>query len=406
MTYCIGLRTERGVFIAADSVLSGRIPFEGNGVNEKTTFGEVQGVVGNDAFRYMSEEGVKVCVKSDTVSGFAGDVNIANSLIDQYFAAKMIGMGARDSVRSALMSITPCEKDADVLFAFYEDDRPCLLLVNTLNGSCHDVEGLVQLGSESLTERQSRWTELFVESLLKILYRIELNSINVDRIFTQLAAVLQNYGVHDYLLPQGIGRAFVSAWVTPGGARWQGDYLYVTYKGEPAFEDAMCATMIRDNIVCLINNQASATKVLASKHLDGTEEERYKKCLAVAEVCVESWDKGIFDYLVVFNTAKRVVVVVEMCKHLHHPLISIHAVNFDAKIGFLWSDEIVEFSNKIKWEGEISPDLMTLYFFPFVKISDVEGRVRDELCWNSFSEWNFEPGEKAVVLEIEGPFEA
>lgn len=392
MTYCVGLRTKTGVFIGADSVFSSPSPSTHAAADHLTTaFGERQGDVGPDHLRYVSEEGLKISIGNDTVVGFAGDVDTARAAIRTYFEGRKSGLGARESVHAALVSVTPCEEEAEVLFAFYEAEAPCLLLVNTLNQSTREVEGLVQLGSQ-LAAGQHEWTARFVSASLEQLDRYGAHPLHTERTFTTFVALLQSYGVHDYLLQHGVGGAFVAAWVTPTGARWQGSHLYVIHGEIPAFEDPMCATSIRNDVLCLINNQTASTKILTWRRPSESEDETKARVDSVAEISVAAWDAGTFDYFISLNSAKHIVTVVEMRGHLHHTLVSLHAPHIDRRLGIIWTGEFVDRANTIAGVEKPDPGHMTLNFLSFIGISEDEQREREQFAWEKFVDWNGEPG--------------
>ncbi|KVM45661.1 hypothetical protein WJ58_31085 [Burkholderia ubonensis] len=387
MTYCVGLCTDRGVFIAADSVFSSEFPSASAaaGIDETTVFGEKHGDVGSRPLRYVFEEGLKISVQEATVTGFAGDVNTARALVRAYLDGCALGDDARKAVGSALLSVTPCNEDADVLFAFYEAGKPCLLHVNTVRASIREVHGLVQLGSE-LSSGQHRWTEQLISSYLELMGRLGSHPLHVERIFAQLVAALQSYGVHDYLVPHGVGGAFVAAWVTSTGARWQGDHLYLIHGETPDFDDPMCATMVRDDVVCLVNNQTSGTKLITYLRPSENQEKVKSRAEAAASKAVDSWDDATFDYFVSINSSKHVVTILEMCRKQHHDLLSLHAPRIENKIGIVWTDAFVQLANKLEGVKDPSPEYMSVRFLPFSEPDEEVRAERDQFAWKQFVE--------------------
>lgn len=392
VTYCVGLWTDRGVFIAADSGFSSASPSIDSADSETTTvFGERQGDVGKKPWRFVFEKGMKVAVGADTVTGFAGDVRTARALIDAYGEARALKLDARKAVSEALISVTPCETDADVLFAFYESERPCLLHVNVATSTIEEVSGLIQLGS-TLPSGQHEWTTGLVSSLQNVLNRLGSHPLHVERIFSQLVAALQSYGVHDYLPQHGVGGAFIAAWVTPDGVRWQGDHLYVIHGEIPSFDDIMCATMIREEALCLVNNQISGTKVITSRRpLESDVDARARAKLAASNA-EGSWDNAQFDYFVSINKSRHIVTVLEMRREQHHGLLSLHAPNMENSIGIVWSEAFVNLANKIEGVEEPSPEYMTVKFLPFREASEELRAAREQFAWEQFVDWRRDKG--------------
>jgi hypothetical protein len=305
-------------------------------------------------------------------------------------------LSAKEAICATIASVTPCEHEADVLFAFYEADSPCLLVLNTLHRTCREVDGLIQLGSQ-LPAGQHEWTEKFVSSLLTQLDQFDPHPLHTERAFTNLVALLQSYGIHDYLLQYGVGGAFVAAWVTPAGARWQGNHLHVIHGEIPAFEDPMCATMIQDDVVCLINNQTDSIKILTWRRPGDGEDVTALRIESAAAACTAAWDNGKFDYFVSLNNAKHIVTVVEMCKQQHHELVSMHASNFDDRLGIVWTPDLIDYSSTIAGVEVPDPGHMSMWFFPFKGIDEKMQRAREQFGWEQFGweqfvDWNGEPG--------------
>lgn len=384
MTYCLGLRTARGVFIAADSAISSVSPLMLDRPHEtKTAFGELQGDVGPRPWRYVTEKGLKLTVGTDSVVGLAGSVATARSVINAYFGAREAGSGARDAVRHALSSVCPCTDQAEVLFGFYEAQEPCLLHVDIARNKISDVEGLVQLGS--VPPSQCEWTARYVAALLSLLNRFGPDQRHVERIFVQLLALIQSYGIHDYLLPEGVGGAFVAAWVTPSGARWQGDHLYVIHDAVPnPAEMVVCATIVRDGVLCLVNNKAGSNKLITSTHWNENEHAITARVEAAGKNSLETFDNATFDYFISINKSKHIVTVVEMCGEQHHGLISLYAHKIDETIGVVWTEDMLRIANTIAGVENPDPLHMTLGFQPFIALSEELQQEREQFAWEGF----------------------
>ncbi|HJV25883.1 MAG TPA: hypothetical protein VJ673_09350 [Aromatoleum sp.] len=331
----------------------------------------------------MNEKGLKLAVGANSVVGFAGDVATARSLIAAYFVARETGSGARDGVRQALNSVCPCTEQSEVLFGFYEDNEPRLLHANTARNAISEVEGLVQLGSVPPSQRE--WTASYVSAFLDLLNRFGPHPLHAERIFTQLVALMQSYSVHDYLLPRGVGGAFVAAWVTPSGARWQGDHLYVIHDAVPNPADMiMCATMVRDDVLCLVNNQTGNTKLITWPHRSESEHALTTRVEAAGNKSLGTFDDAAFDYFISINKHKHVVTVLEMCGEQHTALVSLCAHGIDGKLGVVWTEELLRIVNTIA--GIEAPEHlhMTLGFQPFIELNLEHQQEREQFAWESF----------------------
>lgn len=354
-------------------------------MDKTTVFGELQGDVGQRPWRYVSEEGLKIHVGDDTVAGFSGHVGVAHALIRAYLDQRVSGSIPRNAVRDALISVTPSAEQAQVLFGFYEADTPRLLLADTATGSISDIDGLVQLGSD-LSVEEHQWTERYVKGYLELLGRVGPDVRHLERIYAQLVALMQSYGIHNHLLQHGVGGAFVAAWLTPAGARWQGDHLYVVHGEMPASDDLQCATMIRDSVLCLVNNRTGANKIIARPLPSEKRADVEFRAGQAADKCVRAWDAGEFDYFISINTSKHVVTVIEMCRKHHHQFVSLHAPGFGDRLGIVWTAELVERANTIAGVSVPDSGHMTVYFQPFDAPSPDVQKQREQFAWENLVE--------------------
>lgn len=344
----------------------------------------------------MSEEGLKIFVSDDTVIGFANHVDTARAVIRAYFDGRMFGLSAREAIRAALVSVTPCEHEAEVLFAFYEAEEPRLLLINTLSRSNCDVDGLVQLGRH-LPAGQHEWTATLASAFQRRLDTHDPDPRHPEREFTSLVALLQSYGVHDYLPQHGVGGAPVAAWVTPTGARWQGDHLYVIHGETPAFEDPMCATMIRADVLCLVNNRANGNKMITWSRPGESREGMRARIDSATEACVAAWDSGSFDYVIALNSVKHIVTIVAMCGQRDHRLVSLHAPQIERRLGIVWTQELISYTNTIAGVEKPDSGHMTVQFISFMAVSEEERLKREQFGWECFVDWNGEPGGAGIL---------
>lgn len=375
MTYCIGWKTDFGVLVAADTALSGAVP-DGNETPKisLTSFGERQGKTSDHALSYVVEEGLKLSVGANFITGFAGDVRTARNFVECFSDAINAGFLLREAVVAAVRSSGGYGSDTTILIGGYEQAAPILLQVELSSGSVLEVDGLVQIGS--VPSEQCRWTERMVGlTQQRLTKKPPRNDNEVCEVFTQVIALLQSYGVHDYLLPYGIGGAFVGAWVTSNGARWQGDNLFIVHQSQiDAGELVMCAVMVRDNALCLIGNQAEVTKVLTTRKRHSRD-----KALDHGDKAIEQYDRALFDYVISINSIKHIVTVVEMSQNRHHILLSLHPAAAGT-IGMLWTEKLREIVNTFAGVAEPDGNEMTLGFIPFMPLPSEYQIQRDSMA--------------------------
>jgi len=383
MTYCIALRTAHGIFVAADSALSAASPIAFRHPEIKTTsFGERQGKMDRGLWPYVLEEGLKVTVADDFVAAFAGDVGTGENLLEAYRSARSSGFSARQAADVALQSTGPHDRYATVLIGYYTSESPTLIRVDTLPALISEIDGLVQIGSD--LPDQHRWTEKMVAGLMTALDRLTPADHHVECIYAQLVCLLQSYGIHDYLLESGVGGSYVGAWITPSGARWQGDHLFVAHSDQPDENNiVMCSVAVRNDALCLTGNQAGMIKVIGKKALHEDVQEADIRLKEASDDAVRSFDLGLFDYFSSININRHVVSVLEMQQSRHHALVSLCPQGSDGTLGILWTESLLEAANLSAYRKKARSEEITLRFIPFIRISAEEEHERD-LIANAF----------------------
>lgn len=375
MTYCLGWRTQDGVVIVADSLLSAEHPdmHQQQGI-PRTTFGERQGRTNSPHFPYVAEEGLKLRVGADFVAGFAGDVRVGQRLLGRFQEAHAAGRSLYDAANAAMRSAGGKTSDTTVLIGGYAGKKPVLLRIDTASQSISYVDGLVQTGS--VPGEQQRWTEKMVARLAGLRRDDISRADNARRLFMPLIALLQSYGVHDQLLDRGIGGAFLGAWVTPDGARWQHDALYAVHEPAIATGDAIfCGVLVRPGIACLVSNQTEEIKLITMG-----EGQPDPATLALADEAIAQFDHAIFDYFVSINSGKHIVTVIDMQRSRHHALLSIRAAATAGTIGITWTEALVNIVNTVAGVSEPDGQELTLYFLPYMPVAPDAGRQREQFA--------------------------
>lgn len=203
---------------------------------------------------------------------------------------------------------------------------------------------------------------------------------------------MQSYGVHDYLLPHGVGGAYTAAWVTPEGAQWQGNNLFailnpnsVAYDPDQA-EDAliMCATIIKNDVLCLVNNQSVGNKFITSCRKDESEDAIVERISDAVECSLKDFDNAVFDFFIFINTKRHIVTVVEMSKKQDHQLLSLCSHDGAGSLGVIWTEEFLRLAGTIA--GVENPDFgyMTVRFQPFVPVSEDIKQEREQFAWENY----------------------
>ena len=322
MTYCIGWKTPDGVVLVADSAATmfGEVRERRSILGDRTSFGELQGEISDSGGkRQVREEILKTRVIGDSVAAIAGDAGLALNLLATIESAVELGQGYRQALQTAFLSSQPFSPDRStaVLYAFYEKGAPQLLLLDTDHGgSIRDAGELVQIGS--VGPDQVRHTERMVAALGKLMAEPP-TPLSTAAVFTQLIALVQSYGVHDYVLADGVGGAFSGAWVTAAGASRQKSAFYVIHPRQPREENIiMCAVSAHSGALCLVNNTTGSSIGMSNvRQGESTAEARARIGRAVDEAHAE-FDSAQFDFVVFINMSVHLISVFEMQRNRHH----------------------------------------------------------------------------------------
>ena len=115
--------------------------------------------------------------------------------------------------------------------------------------------------------------------------------------------MLQSYGIHDYLIENGVGGGFCGLYMDQSGIHWQPDILYLVV--HPQLKDVgMVGSFGRTNIWCLFSSMTRAGRlVFAHEKRDESGELYRQRVMPVVLALEEKNDRGEFDYIVVLRPA-------------------------------------------------------------------------------------------------------
>lgn len=343
----------------------------------RTSFGERQGQMDSATRRYVLEEGHKLSVGDNFVTAIAGDMATAESILETFRTAYVGGSDPCDAAQNALRSSGPFSTDATVLIGTYFNDRPVLLRVDTIPESVTEIDGLVQIGSD--LPDQHAWTSKLVTGLLPHVEKLKgPETIHAERCFSQIIGLLQSYVIHDYLLERGAGGAFVGAWITEAGARWQGDHLFVVHGDKPDPDNLiLCGTFIRDSSICLVTNQDENVQISRGRFKrKSTDSVR----ASPMDMAIGDFDCGSFDYFISINSQKHIVTIIEMNRFRHHRLVSICPQSGRGTLGIIWTERLLEIVKTFAGVEKPDGQELTLGFLTFSPIPEDEASMRDKFA--------------------------
>lgn len=129
-----------------------------------------------------------------------------------------------------------------------------------------------------------------------------------DRLLVGALAIIQSYGIHDYLLQGGAGGSFVGLRIGPNIIQWQQDLLFILQADLDPTVD-MISSIIRDNVIIVRSNVTNACRYFGDSINNGLSEEWRRRWWDAAFDCTE---QGHFDFVILLNITARIVTVVEM----------------------------------------------------------------------------------------------
>lgn len=318
MTYCLGWTTETCAYLVADTaVTSGRLPS-----THLSSFGEAHI---SEATKNVEEGALKITSARGAGIAFSGNATLGRAVVDTFRMAVVAGLAPRPALQTAIASnVNSGDRvDLSVLCAFVEHGDPHLLSFNRDNDQCvveHIPGDLVQLGSlVGSGNVVCQISDAFIGQLKK-------TDLEGSELLACALGLCQSYGIHNPLLPHGVGGAFVGAFVNVSGFHWQPNIGYLLFTpGEPDFsEHAGVFPFIRDDVLVVRSLLAGGPPRIFINSLGEPPETALIRATEVDQQCLAALRELQFDYLVFLNTAIPVVAVIEMGRRSDHREIIMH----------------------------------------------------------------------------------
>lgn len=299
VTYILGWKCDGDVYLCGDTAMSHGLP--GLVQTTHSSFGEAH--IG-DSGKYVSESIIKVIRLDQAAVALTGDVLAAKAFIKE-FAYRLKSDGeVEQALERTVASRSPfaADKEFSLLVAGPTDSGAQLFAFNP-NGNHDTVEceegGIAQLGSASVAHKAqtSKW-----------LGPVTGHFRNDPNLVLAMALTgLQSYGIHDYLLAEGVGGPFCGLRVDKTGSHWQKDMLTVIY-GPDLKLHGMVSTLVRDNVLIAESNITNTTRLFADDLMGGLD----AKWLHQKTIPAKYIRAGLFDYVGLLSNGQRTATVAEM----------------------------------------------------------------------------------------------
>lgn len=228
MTYVVGWKDEKNVYVVADSALSSELKSDEISIS---SFGEIEKVYGN---YQVSEQALKIAVlQNKYIISFAGLTTKIYSVLEFIRDNLEMDLNIYEVLEYAKNSMPSDEYE--LIIAFY-DNRPILL---HFNGKETIEREFVQIGSGVPVFRNT------IEVYTKKKIQYEDPSFKLVYIVT----LIQCTSIKEGLIKHGVGGAFSGIRAGENGISWCSDSTYCIYEDNQLSSLKSVTIMPRDNCV-------------------------------------------------------------------------------------------------------------------------------------------------------------
>jgi hypothetical protein len=350
MTYCVASKGDFSVVMAADSARTGDEPPR----MRHSSFGEPHGPLDADGpQRFVQEGKLKIEVIGDCAVTYAGAVHEIDPFIQEFKLWKR-DRPALAAFKETAAAQPPCT--SQIILGYVDDGEPKIATFNSrLDGQVEDDVDFAEFGN--LDEMHRKLTKTYLTAFAE-------QSNDPIQILVNTLALLQSYGIHNYLISDGVGGGFCGVALNHAGVHWQPDILYLV-ANEELTTVGMVGSFARDNLWCLFSSMGEAGSVVFGHE---REEEATEKLTDFIGQMEDKHDGGRFEYICVLSLKPHSIVVIEMQENRHHRLIYVDPLrDIEKTLGVFWSPMLLEMVGSIALpEGQtVDPDHITVRYIPY-----------------------------------------
>ncbi len=308
MTYIISWKIGSAVYLAADSALTVENPAEvahqPDSPKGKTSFGELNVYESN---RSVQEGALKIINLGRVAIAMCGDIGLCRTVISTLSGAMDHTNNPAEALEIAVSTNGPFNdpnRSIHLVVAFPSSPKPTLLAFNI------DGDQSIREVQEGSAVHFGSLKSAFRGVGPQMLHALRIFASEPQRFLVSGLAFLQSYGIHRYLLEEGVGGAFCGLLVRKDSIEWQSDILFCMHKGiDPNIN--MVSSIVRDNVLVVRSNLINSCKYFGDSLNKGLNEEWRAKWWDPA---FEFTSYGKFDYIVLLNTCFHTLTVIEMLK--------------------------------------------------------------------------------------------
>ena len=301
MTFIIGWKRNNVGYICADSAITGAADYASHGY---TTFGEL-----NDLSKHHSvqESALKIVRLDNIAIAYTGYVEPAMSCIRAIKNNFDNGYEASVSFEKSVNSHIPLRKGAEyTLIAVCSESSHVKLLTFNLEGDQKIIEHedvIVAAGSMPYANAN------LVVNQIGIIISIYHN--NPQDLLATALSVLQNIGIHEYLMKSGVGGVFSGIYADNEKVYHQPSIMYFIVNNEKVVD--MVLTGIYNKALATYSTLNNLNKIFSD---NVTADSEHLRKSDIREKIGIAHEAGRFDYVVLLGQRHNSVVVIEMRQSL------------------------------------------------------------------------------------------
>ena len=349
MTYALGWKTEKNVFLAADSALT-TFDQSAEPDRERSSFGENHH---KDPVKKVEERMPKLLLRKNIGATFAGNVQLATQIIGTFHEEIDKGLSPKKSLEwsISLHNPKPSDRTVTIIIGYYQDGYPHLLTFNSQDDhSIREDEILVQAGS--LPQDYCDFTEY---SLAHILPETVFHP---DRHLASMLGIFQTYSLFDELMEHGVGGAFSGLFIGEEGSNWQPDILFI-------LEGKLVSTCFRDDCLLINSPTIGESRCLIAYLPPKSKDEIAMQGSSAIEKAKKLRDEAKFDFVVMINDKNKTITLIEMAKKKRHAMLWLDHLKSGERTGtsiarFPQLEEIVNEDTFFKNIPYLEPEMDTI----------------------------------------------
>lgn len=346
MTYSLAWRSDKEIYMAADTAITSSGDFLGLNTQE-SSFGQ-EHFLNKDKSQSVEESVVKLFLKDNVGMTFAGSYGLAIRLAQSFYEEIAKGVKPLEALKFSLFSNPPIENENIQLAIGYIDNGPKLITYNAKPDSgIEENHKIIQLGNPLNFHKDL--SEDWINDLINSSYSADLG-------LTAMLGVFQSYNLFSPQMERGIGGAFCGLYIDDLGGHWQPDILFIEDGGK---RPKLVSTCFRHECLVINSPTIGKSRCLMS-YIPPLSMEflqlQTRKAVIKGKMLSQ---KAEFEYIVILNVEGVTITVIEMKRNRKHGIIWIEP-HQDEKGSYF---EISLFYKIRKLLRRTAPGLVVLHYW-------------------------------------------